>query len=103
MLVNKNLLYLLLLMIQFAHHQVSTSIESPEQHSVKEIILIMGIKKSLAQESGTSSSRSSLREPLKPLLKKRIQSMLVSIFEEVDSFINIHQIISKVKPSVTRE
>lgn len=41
MLVNQKLLYLLLLMIQFAHQQASTSIESLEQHSVKEIIIII--------------------------------------------------------------
>lgn len=54
MLVNQNLLYLLLLMIQFAHQQASTSIESLEQHSVKEIILITGFEKRLAQKSETS-------------------------------------------------
>ena len=43
MLVNQKLLYLLLLMIQFAHQQASISTESPEQHSVKEIILITGL------------------------------------------------------------
>ena len=43
MLFTQKLLYLLLLMIQFARQQTSTSIESPEQHSVKEIILITGL------------------------------------------------------------
>lgn len=38
-------------MIQFAHQQASTSIESPEQHSVKEIILITELyKKRSCQE-----------------------------------------------------
>ena len=40
----------------------------------------------------------------KHLFKKRIESMLLStFFEEVDSFINLYQIISKLKSSVTRE
>ena len=43
MLVSQKLLYLLLLMIQFAHQQASISTESPEQHPVKEIILITGL------------------------------------------------------------
>ena len=45
MLINQKLLYLLLLMIQFAHQQASNSIVSPEQNSVKEIILITRFKK----------------------------------------------------------
>ena len=40
----------------------------------------------------------SLRELPQPSIKKGIQSVLLSIFEEVDSFIDINQIVSKVNP-----
>ena len=46
----------------------------------------------------------SLRELKKPSFKKKkkIQSVLLSIFQEGDSFIDIHQIISNLKSKVTR-
>lgn len=43
-----------------------------------------------------------LRDLPKASFTKRVQSVLLSIFEEVNSFIDMYQIISKAKSLVTK-